>query len=790
MRRPQYAVFGLVLVLVLLVAPAHAARPLLDYHRLDSYFALYARDANVPWKPASVRLDTYTSAPIDFAVYQADPADVIVAGATTRPRAVDTRRLRPLARWQYTPPGGYRFQSNDVNVPLGTREGFFIVAARRGSVAEQVWINRTRIGLLTKETAAGITLYGADLQTGNPARGMRVSLIVNGRFIDRYTDHGGILTWSTDPRPVFALAQWGKSTAFVSFLPQAPLPRTILAVKTSSAVVHAGQSLEVVGFARTRAGSVLHPGRGGVQIQLRSSRGPIAQARASLDLAGAFAVALHVPSQTSAGQYTVLAQSGSAAAGTALTVDANANGTSLTIAPACERACDPNTDVPVIVAAAHNGMPIAGLQIGISVIRSPHVATGDIGDSDWGLTQWYSAQVVTQSDGRVQIRIPHPSDGLASTYGVRAYAGGANADTRIAVPTSSLAVRVRLDRDDIGSGTPAAFSVRVQDLATGEPAANYSVRVALIHAGSVQQQTIRLDDRGQAHGVFTAPPSGSNLIVAQVTGDRPAMDAAALQVEPQTIESQGPRASAGVGIVLDRSRYNAGETAQVHAFLAGAQGSALITFESGSRTLEHVVAVRDGRASVALRVNDAPGTLAVGAAFVRDGALQWSSIPLTVDAPGRPVAAQVTLDRPAYSPGSTASAHLRNVRPSPGTVIVRVTKSAPTGSAVFETAPELLAIGSTTTQDSAVDGDSWHPWVDSSGDHAVIQTFARRTAPPADLTMTQADTASVYWTVDHQVSGESISFPVPTAPGKYVLSLLKVGSDGRVSAASADIIVQ
>ena len=149
----------------------------------------------------------------------------------------------------------------------------------------------------------------------------------------------------------------------------------------------------------------------------------------------------------------------------------------------------------------------------------------------------------------------------------------------------------------------------------------------------------------------------------------------------------------------------------------------------------------------------------------------------------------MTLNRAAYQPGTTASAQITGVRSGRGTLIVRLTKTLPTGSATFDTAPDLLAIGSTVTQDSAVDGDSWHPWVDSTGQHAVIQTFARRSAPPADLTMTQADTASVYWKIDRQ-TGDAVQIPVPSLPGKYTLSLLKVDDDGRVTAASTDLIVQ
>ncbi len=70
MFRLRLLTAGLIAALAIVQLPARAARPLLDYHRLDAYFALYASDSNVPWRPASVRLDTYTSAPVQFAVYQ------------------------------------------------------------------------------------------------------------------------------------------------------------------------------------------------------------------------------------------------------------------------------------------------------------------------------------------------------------------------------------------------------------------------------------------------------------------------------------------------------------------------------------------------------------------------------------------------------------------------------------------------------------------------------------------------------------------------------------------------
>ena len=790
-RRSPLLLLGLIFALAATALPVRAERPLLDYHRLDAYFTLFAHDSTDPWKPATVRLDTYTSAPLDFAVYQVDPADVISAGSSTLARAIDTRRRRPIARWRYTPPGGYRFQSNDVEVPLGSREGFFVVEARRGNVGEQVWINRTRIGLITKETPESIVVYGADLGTGKPLARMRVSFIVNGRFSDRYTDRSGLVTWRTKPRPIFALAQWGNSVAFVSFLPQAPLPGTIVGVKTDSAVVHAGDELHIAGFARTQSGGRMRAAAGQAAIVLRSPYGAAAQTTVHLDPAGAFTSNLLVPASSRAGDYTVLASVNGATAGTAVHVDANAGGLSLQLQPQCEgRSCDPDADVPVVVRAIRDGAPAAGVPIDVDVIRSPHAYGGDEAVKPWGIAHWSSARVQTGDDGRALIDIPHPSDGLASTYGVRASSGGATADTRIVVPTAPVVLRVVLERENIGSGTPASFDVYGTRAGTAAPAAHLPVQVQLVHGNSVQQQNLTLDEHGHAHGAFTSPQPGSNLVVAaaDVSGLH-AMDAAQVQVEPQTMETQDAQGSANVSLSLDRARYSAGETAHVDAQLAGAQGVALITLESPGRTDARVVPVSNGRASAAFRINDAPGVLAAGAAFVRDGSLQWSSVPLVVDAPGRPLSATLQLDRDAYVPGSTALLKLSGVRAGTGTAFVRISRGTPSGSALFTTAPDLLQVGTTATQDTATEGASWHPWVDSTGAHAEIQTFARRTAPPDDLTMTQADTASVYWNVDRH-SGDSISVPVPAAPGKYVISLLKVDDDGRITAASTDLVVQ
>ncbi|MBV8222653.1 MAG: hypothetical protein JO293_04785, partial [Candidatus Eremiobacteraeota bacterium] len=157
--------FAALALCALAVVPAHAdaARPLLDTHQLDGVFALFAPDVAVPWKRASVKLDTYSGAPVDFAAYEADPAEILIAGST-RLHAIDTSHRNPAGRWRFSPPAGYKFESNDVELTgIAGREGFFVVEARRGDAAQQTWVNLTRIGIVTKESPQGWILYGTDL---------------------------------------------------------------------------------------------------------------------------------------------------------------------------------------------------------------------------------------------------------------------------------------------------------------------------------------------------------------------------------------------------------------------------------------------------------------------------------------------------------------------------------------------------------------------------------------------------------------------------------------------------
>ncbi len=763
--------------------PVRAERPIVDLHRLDAYFELFAADSSVPWKPTAVRLETYSSAPVAFSVYQVDPADVLTAGSNFSPRAIVTSGRRASLSFNFTPPGGYQFQSNEVGVPLGSREGFFVVEARRGNVGEQVWINRSRIGLVAKETPGGLLLYGADLGTGAPLAHMRVQFVVNRSFVTGSTDNDGIVRWNRAARPVFALAQWGNSYAFLSLLPQAPLPATIVGVRTDSAVVHAGDAVRVIGFARTRVRGVWRASAGSAIVSLRSGAASIGERRVPLDDAGAFTTSFQVPETATAGEYTLLAQAAGGVGGATVDVDANAAGLSLSVGAACNGACDPQQDVPLLVHASRGGVTVR-----VTVVRSPHVYVGEAPENTpWATSEWFDGSVRTGDDGNATVSIPHPNDDLGSTYGVRVASDGATAVTRVSVPTAQAALRLTVDRAEQGLGAPIGFDVYADSL-DGKPLAGASVRATIAHGASVGQQQLTLDANGHARGSFSAPDLGTNFLFAYVDRGGRAWDAAQVRVDPQAA-STTDGGSPNVRVTLDRTSYSSGEDVGVSANAPGSQGEALITIESAAGVEARVVRSSGGAAAARVRAIDAAGELRVGAAFVRDGSIEWTTVPLALSAAGRPRAAALTLGSDEFAPGAAAKVGFDGGASGSGTFVVRISRGAPTGSALFTSAPALLAIGLTTTQNSAAGTATWHPWVNSTGEHAQVLGFVRRSEQPPELSLAQAETEAVSWSVDRTNAG-ALAIALPSRSGRYNLSVLDISDDGSVSAGSSTVVVR
>ena len=770
--------------------PARAARPLLDTHQLDGVFALFARDVMVPWKKPTLRLDTYSGAPVDFAAYEVDPAEVLVAGST-RIRAIDTSSRHAVVRWKFSPPSGYKFESNDVDVPLANREGFFVIEARRGDAAQQTWVNLTRIGLLTKETPEGWILYAADLSTGRPLRAMRVTLLVGTRFVSARTDANGILQGVAAAR--FALAEWGRSKAFVSLSPQAPLPQAIVGVRAERGVVRAGEMLRVVGFARKREGKTMRPMGGDVRVNALVSGRTVATTTFALAGSGGFSGELTIPRDAPAGDLSILASAGGAVGGSTIHLDAAGDYT-LAVTAACPGSCAANTAVALRVTLRSAGSPVAGEAVSVRVVRAPHVIPpGEASDVErWGTTTVANTSLRTGADGAATLMLPAPNDGLSSTYGVVASTQSATATTRVIVPNAPTVIAIVPRTTTIDVGQPATFDVRGFDASDGRPAGGRGVRVRLTKGPDVQEETVRLDADGRAQATFRSPQLGTNVATAEFSDDAAAVDATALTVAPQALGVRASSRSAEIAIKLDKERYKLGDRVGINASMSGAFGDALITLE-GARVAEvRVVGASGGSAATSLSLANAGGAVRIGVAFVKNGAMYSSDVPIAIDGPGYPRVTALTADRSAYAPGATAHISIRDGETTTASMIaIRVSDGRPSGGAAFDDAPAILAAGGTTTQLPASHDPSWHAYVAPAGSKAqdIFGTERSRAVATRDNSLAVSAPRALVWRID-RVERAGFDVALPSERGRYVVSILKISDDGDVGAASLALSVQ
>lgn len=771
--------------------PARAARPLLDSGKWDNYFALFARNASVPWKRTTLRLDTYSGAAVDFAAYDVDPTDVLVAGANSRPRAIDTSHLTPVAHWRFTPPPGLTFASNDIEVPLLNREGFFVIEARRGTAVQQVWLNLSRVGLLTKESPAGSIVYGADLGTGRALRAMRVTYLIGTHFAYDLTDSHGIS--HVPDHAVFALAEWGKSRSFVSLFPQSPPPAAVVGVRADRASARGGESVRVVGFARRRNGNVYRPATGDVALTVVANGKTLASAHADLDKAGAFTASLDLPAGAQAGDAVVLANAQGASGGAAIHID-GAGDTTLSIVAPCSTLCAPAAPIPLTLNARRAGVPVPNAAIQVRIVRTPHVQPPEGNDdaSAWGVTTIVDTTLHTDQLGVAHIAIPAPSDGLSSTYGVVAASGPSTASANLVAPNARIALAVAPVRESIDPSDPATIDVRGFDALDGSPAAGLSVHVTVSHGPTNQDQTVTLGPDGAARVTFTGVALGMNLVTAQAdAGGGQASDVSAITVAPKALTGESVSSRGDLRIAIEPARQKPNDRTGISASLAGASGDALITMESVRGVIPAVVPVQNGAASTSIAVPETIGALNVGIVFVRDGALVDASQPLVIDGPGHQRLLALSADRPAYAPAGSARITIADGNDrSDATLAVRVSDRRASSGASFDDIPGILASAGTTTQNLSSSDPPWHTWVapakSTAGDIFGFDR-PRQTAAPEGIA--QAALRVFTWRVNRS-TGSTFDVPVPHDPGRYVLSIIKMTDDGDVGAASIALTVQ
>ncbi len=455
--------------------------------------------------------------------------------------------------------------------------------------------------------------------------------------------------------------------------------------------MRAGERLRVVGFARRRAGTAYRPASGDVRLTAIARGRTIASGQARLDAAGAFSAELALPADAPAGDAAVLAAAAGATGGAAIHIDGVAGDLVLAIAADCGAQCPADAAFPVSVTAKRaDGAALAGRDVRVRVVRSPHLAPpgGPPDAGGWATTQIEDVRVRTDAAGVARLTIPGPTDGLASTYGIVATSGASTASAQVTTPTARVALAIVPERTQLDIGEPAAFDVRGFDAVDGRPAAGLAVRLRLEHGPTIQEQQVTLGSDGQAHAVFRNVVPGTNLALAQASVDgHTALDANAVTVAPQALLGGQSHRSVEAQITTDKSRYRVGERVHVDASLSGATGDAFVDLEGARAMGEQSVPAPGGRAAATFTMPQTVGDAAVGVAFVRDGALEYATQHVAIDGAGHDRTTALTADKTAYAPGSVAHLTIADGDDrAHATLAIRLGDERASGGASFEDA--------------------------------------------------------------------------------------------------------
>jgi hypothetical protein len=204
---------------------------------------------------------------------------------------------------------------------------------------------------------------------------------------------------------------------------------------------------------------------------------------------------------------------------------------------------------------------------------------------------------------------------------------------------------------------------------------------------------------------------------------------------------------------------------------------------------EQTLSANGGRTSAVFTVPETVGDAALGVAFVRDGALEYATQRVAVDGPGHARATTLAADRPAYAPGGVAHVTISDGNLQAGaTLAIRLTDARASGGASFDDAAAVLAGTGTTTQNPASSNPAWHASVLTTRSTALDLPADERSAQPAESLGAPAEHA-LLWRID-RTDRESFDVALPQAPGRYVVSVLKVSDDGDVGAATLAIEVR
>lgn len=597
-----------------------------------------------------------------------------------------------VTSWKQPVQAGERW--NSINVPVPVREkGLYLVEAVHKQLAAYTVVMVTDIVLTSK--IAGGRLYSvlADRKTGAMVSGADLDLIAGGRRVTGWKTGAGAVV---EPLPriedstsgeVLLLARRGEDVAATSIgswaLNRAEMENYKGYIYTDRPVYRPGDKVHFKGIVRLEGPDGYSvPKQRTAKVFVQDDRGQrIYERDHVISGYGTFDGELDLDKAATLGYYSVQIELGEyPQSGSFYVEEYKKPEYEVKVSARDPYVLQGGSAQVEIDARYYFGEPVANAAVEWVVYSSRYYHYfRDAGDSDEfeldqeeGYEGYYGEEktkgtTTLNADGKATVRIPLPLNANRNDERIRVQAKVRDSANREIQGSTSFVstygafhIDLRKSKWLYKPGEDVEFTVTTRRY-EGAPVAT-PVRVAVERREWKEGKSVttflravelRTGADGKATGTIPVRESGSLLLVARAT------DANGRQIEDQNYlwvtGGEGGwnwSESRNIEIIPDKSRYQAGDTAQI-LVVAGAPGTpVLITVEAGKIYEQKVITATDGTVRYSLPITEdfAPNVY-LNAAFLKDNRYYSGSRKINVPAIRRKLNVSVSASKPQFKPG-------------------------------------------------------------------------------------------------------------------------------------------
>lgn len=692
----------------------------------EPYLRLYdSQKVFTPDETPSVEIHGFVQAEsVAIHVYRLGVAAVAAKGGLERVNAPFDSNEQVMGKWlrgigkpyaDLSHPISKRDAEGEFIEPLALGnlpEGFYFVDCSAAKERAHTLLIVSRIALVTKTEPKQALCYATDIVSGQPLPGVEIDRAVGRTFTPvGKTGPDGTLSLPILPKgdsTQVLVARNGPSVALVGFDRQDPSEKAFRTrVYCERPAYRPGDQVFFKGIVRrTMPEGYALPGPGDVTVNVKDPNGNVLETqKLALNGHGAFDGTFRVPAEGDPGIYNLDVRAfGVRGNGFANVVAYRKPEYSIEVRPAKPVYVMGDHAAAIVECKYYFGGPVVGAKVKASVYRTPAIQDED---EDTGMEQVSSAgggeysedvEAITDANGQARIEFDTRGDNdpevFTNDYLYKVYAnvtedGGKyfDGDGEVRVVRGDYDVQLNVENPIVAPGEVVGVVAKVTDPVDHKrPVAGRKVELAFGREEWTNDTSVFIQ-RGVFQGV-SGPDGLARFNVGATKDGSLAFRAISHDDSGRTIVASGwsyvegspamrAREEGSMTVVLDKRRYNPGDTARALLQTNYPGGSALVTVQADTILWRQVVPLNEASTLIRIPVpREAAPDAHVSVAYVRKKRFLEASKSFDVDRIDRDLKVEVVSDRQTYHPGDTATLTVRTTdaqgRPTPAEVSVGV----------------------------------------------------------------------------------------------------------------------